>query len=322
MMQTPCFLVADVGGTNTRVALARGHHVVSESVTRFRNDDFTALEPVLARYLTANGAPEVAGVCVDVAGPVAGDTARLTNRDWQFSCAALCAATGASRAALLNDMQAQGHALPVLGPDDVETLRPGTPARDPNAARLVVNVGTGFNIAPVYQGAQGTIVPPSEAGHAPLVVRSPEDLSLMQFLEEKHGFAAVEDVLSGRGLLHAWSWIAPDLAVPEASDIMAQVAQDAVARRCVEVLARQLGHVCGTYALEFLPFGGIFLVGGVARALAPWLDQSFWEPFGEKGRFSSFVSGIPLHVVTDDYAGLRGCAAHIEALMAGKISCE
>lgn len=315
-MAPALFLVADIGGTNTRVALARGHDILPDSVTRFRNDDFTALEPILRDYLAAQGSPDVAGVCVDVAGPVSGETARLTNRDWRFSCDALRDVTHAPHAALLNDMQAQGHALPVLGRDDLDTLRAGQTA--PNATRLVVNVGTGFNIAPVFMDAQGTHVPPSEAGHAPLVVRSDQDYALMRFLEAQNGFAAVEDVLSGRGLLHAWSFVAPELPAPTAAEIMARVPTNRTARRAVDLLARQLGHVCGAYALEFLPFGGIFLVGGVARALSPWLGPAFWGPFGDKGRFSSFISGIPLHVVTDDYAGLRGCAAHIETVSGGK----
>ena len=42
----PLFLVADVGGTNTRVGLARGRIVLPETVRKYRNAEFATLAPV------------------------------------------------------------------------------------------------------------------------------------------------------------------------------------------------------------------------------------------------------------------------------------
>ena len=46
-------IVADIGGTNTRVALAKGDAIVTGSVERFRNAGNSGLEPILASYLRA-----------------------------------------------------------------------------------------------------------------------------------------------------------------------------------------------------------------------------------------------------------------------------
>jgi glucokinase len=78
-----------------------------------------------------------------------------------------------------------------------------------------------------------------------------------------------------------------------------------------------MGHVIGDLALSHLPFGGIYLVGGVSRAFAPWLDEfGFAEAFRAKGRFSDFMEQFGVQVVTDDYAALTGCASHLAKLLA------
>ena len=92
------FLLADVGGTNARMALARNGAIDTATITRFRGDDHASFDEVVRIYLEQQGNPAIAGVCVDVAGPVSGGIARLTNRDWDFTEARLCDLTGAPRA--------------------------------------------------------------------------------------------------------------------------------------------------------------------------------------------------------------------------------
>ena len=78
------------------------------------------------------------------------------------------------------------------------------------------------------------------------------------------------------------------------------------------MFSRLLGRVCGDLALITLPFGGIYLIGGVARHFGPHLlNCGFREGFRDKGRFSVFMDQFPVHLVTDDYAALTGCACHL-----------
>ena len=51
LMPKPLALVADIGGTNTRVALADGKVVRQASICRYANAEFSSLEPVLTRYM-------------------------------------------------------------------------------------------------------------------------------------------------------------------------------------------------------------------------------------------------------------------------------
>lgn len=315
-------LVADIGGTNTRVALAQGRKVLTETVRRYANSENAGLASVLRRYLTEMDGVDPAAACVAVAGPVKDGRGTLTNLDWSIDGAALTEATGAEVTAILNDLQAQGHALGHIDPANTRVVIP-SPAAPQGAARLVVNVGTGFNIAQVFDLGGQRLVPAAEAGHVTLPVRDETDLRMARFVGAHHGFASVEEVLSGRGIVQVHDWLGHeegDLNPATSADIMGAIAQggDSRAVRAGRIFVRILGAVSGDLALTTLPFGGVWLVGGLARAFAPHLDRfGFIEAFRDKGRFSGFMGQFGVGVVEDDNAALTGCASHLAALLEG-----
>jgi glucokinase len=311
---TQPLLVADIGGTNTRVALADGTAVRPASIRRYRNADFPGLEPVLERFLGEMGSPEVGGSCVAVAGPVKDGRGEMTNIDWVILPETLARPSGSDRTLILNDLQAQGHALGYLGPAALRLVVEGHEAPS-RATKLVIGMGTGFNAAPVFESPGGRLVAPAEAGHGNLPVVTEEDLRLARFIEFRHGFASTEDLLSGRGLEAAYLFAtaeAGDQRPAAAAEIVAhlQAGTDREAAAAAGLVIRMLGIVAGNLALELLPFGGIYLIGGVTRALTPWFDRfGLQDAFRAKGRFSDFMRAFPIHVVEDDYAALTGCAS-------------
>lgn len=314
-------LLADIGGTNTRVALAEGPTVRHETIRRFANAAHPGLPAILTTYLADMGVADCAGACVAAAGLVQDGVAEMTNLSWVITPDDVRAVTGAKTVALLNDLQAQGHALDRLAPTSLRQILPGA-GRPRAGARLVIGVGTGFNAAPVHRNATGLLVVPSECGHTSLPLRTEEDLRLARFVEKAHGFAGVEDVLSGRGLERLYAFCAQEAgqtSEPHAAEIMNHIAsgKDPVADRTRDFFVRLLGCVAGDLALIHLPYGGLYLVGGVARAFTPYLTQkSFGSAFRDKGRFSDFLDDFPVHIIEDDYAALEGCAAHLATAMA------
>lgn len=312
-------LVADIGGTNTRVALADGRRILSETIRRYSNAEYPGLETVLRRYISDEGGVDPVSACVAVAGPVRDGRATMTNLDWTIDKETLSRAVKSETVAILNDLQAQGHALGYLQDANIRTIIDG-PTGGPNAARLVVGVGTGFNAAPVFDTEFGRLVTPSESGHANLPIRTEHELRLCQFVSNAHGFPAVEDVLSGRGLERVYAFLGNEAGTPseaKAQDIMAACSDrsDPRAVEAAQVFTRILGTVCGNLSLIQLPFGGVYLVGGVARAFAPYLTEfGFADAFRDKGRFAGFMGNFQVNVIEDDYAALTGSAAHLVAL--------
>lgn len=312
-------LLADIGGTNTRVALAEGAHLMPETIRRYANADHSGLEAVLAAYLATEGGVDCAGACVAAAGPVRNGVASMTNLNWTIDHDAVARATGAEVVAVLNDLQAQGHALGHIAPEALRPLLAPRAGPAPGASQLVVGVGTGFNAAPVHEGPGGRLVLASECGHASLPVRTEADLRLLHFVERAHGFPGVEDVLSGRGLERLFAWVSTEAGTPRearAAEIMAALAAgDALAEATGRVFVRLLGAVVGNLSLIHLPFGGVWLIGGVARAFTPYMTRfGFAEAFRDKGRFESFMQDFPVSVIEDDYAALTGCAQYLQTL--------
>lgn len=305
----PPVLVADLGGTNTRVALADGAVLRQGSIRRFRNADHPGLAPVLRDYLAGMG-EDCAAACLSVAGPVRGEAAQMTNLDWRIEAPALAAELGLQRVALLNDLQAQGHALAGLPARSLQAVLPG-PAAPAGATRLVVGAGTGFNAAPVYYTARGALVAPSECGHIHLPRHGATEEALAHHLAGLHGIATVEEVLCGRGLVALHRWLGGREAEGDAI-LAALAAGDAAARRTGALYVRIFGRVLATLALVHLPFGGIYLIGGVARAFAPHMaDLGLGAAMAEMGRFSGLMAEFPVWSVADDYAALSGCARHL-----------
>lgn len=306
----PLILAADIGGTNTRVALLDGTVLRANTVTRYENAKANGLEDILRDYLSAQGETPDA-VSLALAGPVTGTSGRLTNLDWAVSAEGASKATGGAMGVLLNDLQAQGHALPFLSNDALKTVQTAKPAAQ-DAPCLMIGIGTGLNVAPVHRLGARTYVPAAEAGH---ISFAPQDGALMALgddLKIRLGHVAAEDVLSGRGLERAYRHVA-GVSLP-AQDIMALCGDgDAHADVAAGLLIRTLGHFAGDMALAHLPLGGIYLVGGVARALLPHMERhSAQACFASKGRFSDFMAQFSIHVVEDDYAALIGAASYAQ----------
>lgn len=301
-------LVADVGGTNTRLALADAGRLRAGTVQRRANAEAPSLAALLAAYLRELAAPAPAGVCVALAGPVRDGAGAMTNLGWRVSEAALSQALGGVPARLLNDLAAQGHALERLAPADLCPLIAAAPR--PGAPRLVIGLGTGFNAAVVHAGPGGPLVAAAEAGHATLPAADDEIAALAAAIARDGTFPEIEAALSGAGLARIDAWLAdaPPRPAPQITAALAAGEPRAIA--AVRLFTRILGAVAGDLALIHLPFGGIYLIGGMARAVGPQLRPfGLAGAFAAKGRFSGLMQEFPVWLVKDDYAALTGCAA-------------
>ena len=305
------FLLADVGGTNARMALARNGAIDTATITRFRGDDHPSFDEVVRIYLDQQGHPAIEAVCVDVAGPVSGGAARLTNRDWDFTEARLCQLTGASRARLINDLIALGYATPALDGEAAGFLRLGPQGVPTNGQRLVVNAGTGFNVCAVKVLPDGGIAClEAEEGHTrlPLSIAAP----LIEVLGEEDAAQhdSVEELFAGRGLARLHSLRAKVPLVRAEVVVAAAANGDAEAEATCALYARLFGLLCRELALRFMPMEGMFLAGSVARSCTDRF-AIFEEAFLSDPQMRQITQAVPIGVIRDDMAALHGCLAAI-----------
>lgn len=297
-------LVADVGGTNTRIALANKLTVLADSTRRYRNKDFGNLNIAINHFLEELSQPAPCGACIAVAGPVINNQVQLTNISWEVDGLQLSRSLGGIHVEVINDLQAIGYALHLLQSHEMQTII-NAPSLSVESCRLVINVGTGFNAVSVHKINNRYFAAPSEFGHTALPVINDEFYLLHNYIEELFGFASVEDVLSGRGSRLLKGWI-KERSAANKTDISIQKLETDYHR----ILVSLLGSTARNLALTHLPFDGIYLTGGLIRAIVSHLtDGGFIQEFHSAGRFSEFMEQFPVHVIQDDLAALRGCAA-------------
>ena len=169
-------LVADIGGTNSRLAMAStsrtDKEITLDNVQKFRNADFDDFDQVIKKYLSSLDDKLISRMCIAAAGIISENTVEMSNLNWKITVPSLQKAANIDKVLIINDLQAQGYALDFIKPKDLETLIEGSHVTAPNDTKLVCGMGTGFNVAIAYQSPFGTFVPASEYGHARITVAS------------------------------------------------------------------------------------------------------------------------------------------------------
>ncbi|MCR9126157.1 MAG: glucokinase [Rhodobacteraceae bacterium] len=282
-------LVADVGGTNTRLALALDGVVDPASIRRFANDAHAGFLPVVQSFLADAGVSRVDGAAIAVAGPTSARGGRLTNRDWSLDVPMIRGFTdGPVR--YLNDLKAMAYAVPGLSAAAAVAIVPETGQPPDNGQGLVVGIGTGFNVSPLVRTDNGFVATDAEFGHTAMpssVARRMVD-SLGAAAAAR--FATVESCFSGRG--HA----AARALLTDGADFE-------------QTYAAWIGDLTRELILTFMPLGGVHFAGGVARAVltgpgrAAFVDR-LTRPYALNGD----LAAVPVRLITDDYAPLTGCA--------------
>ncbi len=307
-------ILADVGGTNVRFACARGNAIERGLTRRYQNDDHADFDAALRAYLAEVGLSSATALSVAVAGPVTGQTARLTNRGWGFCTQTLARTHGLNRVYLLNDLSALGYALDSLDAGGLAPVLETEAATDGGDQRLVVGVGTGFNVSPVLRLAGASVCLRAEAGLGSLPSR------VSRLLEDYVGGPApwvrcAEDAVRGPGLaeLHAAATRAPR---GDARDVIAAAnGGDSAAVASVNVFARMLGELVLDLRLLYMPQGGVFMAGSVVRGL---LDSparaTFVETLRAPASVKSSLAPVPVSLITQDEAALLGCLAFARAV--------
>lgn len=313
-------LVADIGGTNARFAIADLETLSLSDIRTFPTAEHATLADAMRAYL--KDAPEtVAHAGLAVAAPLRADTVQFTNAAWTFKQSTLAEEAGLKTAYVFNDFEAQAYALPVLSGDELHALRGGRAVE--NAPKVVLGPGTGLGVAGLVWSPSGWVPVPGEGGHQTFPAETERELALLERMRSGLERLSVERVLSGPGLADLYRAIAASYGFSDAELSPAKVEQlavggeDEMAVEALDFFVQWLGRFAGDMALAFGARGGVYLGGGIAPRILSRLEQDdFRGAFERKGRMSPYVAAIPIHVVVSDYPGLKGAAAGLRTKLA------
>ena len=310
----PTLLVGDVGGTNARFAIARlveGRPVLEHHESFPASEHPTFLGGVKA-FIDGCGVKPSGGV-IAVAGPVTDGEIDLTNSPWRVSEAEL-QTLGLNPIRLINDFEALAWGAPVV-PEDMLASLGGPTEGDPDAAIAVLGPGTGFGVSALVRGGGGEMAMPSEGGHACFAPGDAVEDEVLRILRRRYDRVSIERLICGPGLLNLHRALAEIEGRETHIDDPAQITKEALEdmnSHCGATLARFcaiLGAVAGDIALTVGARGGVYIAGGIAPRILPFLKASpFRERFERKGRFQPYMAAIPTKVILHSHAALLGAA--------------
>lgn len=307
-------LAGDVGGTNTRLALfeipaggVADRLPEPTTLERFKSASPGGLSAIARQFLDATGA-RPAAICFGVAGPVVTGHVKAPNLPFEVDGMELQHALGAP-VALLNDLEAAAHGVLHLGPAQLRTLQVGQ--LDPNGVVALIAAGTGLGEAALVlvNGVRRAI--PTEGGHADFGPIDEEQVALLRSLWRTHGRVSYERILSGAGIARIYGHLSGGESLePAQISERALAASDDVAVKTLRLFARIYGAEAGNVALRTLAFGGLYVTGGIAPKILPFLEEGgFLAAFRAKGRASAIVERVPVHVAIDEIGPLLGAAS-------------
>jgi glucokinase len=307
-------LVADVGGTNTRLALFDPQTQELRARRNYVNRDHEQLEDIIEAWLQELAEPPPKDCCLAVAAPPPfDDRVTMLNIDWSFSLHNLAERFSFSRLRCINDFESNAYALPHLSDQYLTTLHPGTVAGGSKLA--TIGPGTGLGGSTLDMAASKPSVCASEPGHMGLSPATELELALFEYLLARYGEVYAELLLSGPGLqrLHQ------SLAAVRGQEITARTPEEisarALANQCelcgltLNTFCALLGSIGGDFVLANGAYGGLYLAGGVIPHMIEFLRASpFVRRFQEKGKMRDHLARVPLYVINGETTGLLGAA--------------
>ncbi|MFN5515211.1 MAG: glucokinase [Cyanobacteriota bacterium] len=316
-------LAGDIGGTNTRLWLVETNGVTYKAVKpktfyKSREAGENGLVSLVKDFLGSDYSVDKA--CFAVAGPVLNDSCKITNLSWPvLTSHNLQQDLGIAQVGLINDFVAVGYSLVFEKNKSLLTLQEGD--YSPNAPIAIIGAGTGLGKAFAVPQGDSYRVFPTEGGHANFAPYDRLTQKLLKDLSQDGSeLVDVETPVSGRGIAEIFTFLASSefpeldpgnfLAQEDPSQAISRGAAGGnfLCQQTMNLFAEIFGAAAGDMGVNLLPFGGLYIAGGVAPKNIEFLnDGRFIQAFRRKAKLNpELLQKIPVHIYLNDLEGLNG----------------
>lgn len=322
-MNSNPILIADIGGTNARFALADNSASQFSQAQTLEAAEFEHVTDAIDTYLSSHGITQLTAISLAVAGPIRNERVIFPNSHWQVDCADLRTRYQIEHAYLLNDWEAISYSLSSMGSDDVINIGgEWAPLQDGDYTVGALGPGSGLGMSGLLRRNQTLIPLVTEGGHAGFSPENQLQGLILNHLHQKFDDRiSRERLLSGPGIINIHEALcaihnqenpglgAADIAVAGINK------QDPICEETFDLFFEILGQVAGDIALALGANDGVFIGGGICQRYPTQLANSkFRKGFENKGRHSGLMKEIPTWLITHNNPGLLGASVYAKGL--------
>jgi len=301
-------LVGDIGGTNSRFSII-GNTARLLKIKVYKNKDFKNIYQLIERYIfdvDDDFLPEK--VVLAVAGPVIKDSVELTSLKWKFSVSSLRKKFKfIKKLCIVNDLQALSASALYLKNKDIKIIKDTKRLKE--VPKAFIAPGTGLGEA-LLVSKDPLITLPTEGGHIYFSPLNDEEYSYLNFLKEKKEELSWEKALSGIAISYWYEFYYGEKLSPEKVTELAR-AGDEKAKKVILKIFELFGRKVSQIAFTTLPFGGVYLAGGVTQALKEFFNkkeflEAFFKNYYSNTKMKKVLENIPIYIIEHPYPVLLG----------------
>ncbi len=278
------FLIADIGGTNSRLALVRKNCNKFLKHKVYKSREFYNIYELIKTYFKETGLEDIPSISVfAVAGPVVSSSAHLTNLGWDVSATKLKKLFGFKEVILVNDLYSLSASILLLKRKDILCIKEAK--RTKKEPKAFIAPGTGLGEAILIKKKPLTILS-TEGGHIFFSPLNEEEFGYLKFLEKKGEELSWEKALSGKALSYWYEYYFGEILEPKKITEMAKEKNEK-ALKVIKKFFELLGRKTSQLAFYSLPEGGIYIAGGIAQALKGFLKKEEFRQIFLNGYFKN-----------------------------------
>ena len=313
-------VVADVGGTNIRLAVLDITNGEMSKIREYPCAQFITIDTALVQYFATLSEP-VAYLCIGIACPVENDLISMTNLNWQFSKKQLKQKLALQALYVINDYTAISLAVPFV--EENQKIKIGGGEEVADGVKAIFGPGTGLGVSHLIKHNEKWVSLDGEGGHSSFAPNTSQQADVLLLLQSQFGHVSNERLLSGQGLVNIYHALCRLAGKQPEFFEAAEITKSALNGECelalqtLTLFCQAMGGFAGNLALNLECKGGVYIAGGIVPRFIEFFKNSEFRAFFEaKGRFEGYLKSIPTYLITHENPGLLGAAVYLRQEMA------
>jgi glucokinase len=314
-------LAIDIGGTNTNVGVfgvvnrKRFNHIYSYFYETHTIRNIEGFINKRLDELKEQHGMRIKRCCLSAAGPTKNGVCRLTNAKLLIDIKRVVQKTPLDDFQVINDFQAIGYGIEPMELFDrraFSLIKRGNMLK--NSIKAVIGAGTGLGKSFLVYDGRRYVSMPSEGGHEGFAPLDEDEFRLMQFIRKKYDLEHVtfEHIVSGSGLANIYEFLTGNRK--SGREIGALYLKEDKAKRAFDMFVRFYARAAKNYALDILPYSGLYLAGGIISKNTHIFNRDIFkqEFLSHPNRnHQNILKAIPVYAVKNYDINLYGDAYYL-----------